>query len=91
MYYKHGKIEFRSNNDSEGCIIFIPRHNSKSAFMKRGGDKRYRWVDSILARIGGKQKYNAKDTAQSLSYYLGRHHYESFLTAATQLMVPIHS
>jgi hypothetical protein len=67
--YSNSKIDFRFPNDSDGRIVYVPRHTSQSAFMKRAGSKNCRWVESILSQLGGDDNddSNNENAAQWLS------------------------
>jgi hypothetical protein len=86
----NGNIDFRFPNDSDGRIIYVSRHTSQSAFMKRAGSNNCRWVESIISQLGGDYNgaSNNENAAQWLSYYLGKRHEESFLTVSTTLGFP---
>jgi hypothetical protein len=86
----NGNIDFRFPNDSDRRIVYVPRYNSQSAFMKLAGSKNCRWVESNHSQLGGDDNDDIKNenAAQWLSYYLGKRHEESFLTASTVLGLP---
>jgi hypothetical protein len=58
--------------------------------MKRAGSKNCRWVESILSQLGGDDNddSNNENASQWLSYYLGKRHEESILTASIALGFP---
>jgi hypothetical protein len=70
MGNKSNVVDFEYRNGNRGRTIIVPQDRNHSSFMKQA--KKLRWVESLLEHLAGDDKCDKDDSAQWLSYYLGK-------------------
>jgi len=87
MGNKSNVVDFEYRNGNRGRAIIVPQVRNHDSFMKQA--KKLHWVESLLEHLAGDNECDKEDSAQWLSFYLGKKHDGSFTLASEALGLPL--
>jgi hypothetical protein len=81
-------LDFSYNNGNKGRVIIVLQVKNQERFHK-SVHKTHNWLKSMLLNLAGGEDCNKNNTADWVSYYLGKKHDGAFTLASESLGLPI--